>query len=76
MTSFGSLAMSPIKASLFTATFTSTPTCFAVSASFIWKNKSSISATTLPIRSASSETLRTVCLDSMRSSFPAALVSR
>src|SRR6267142_594177 len=49
MTSFGSLAISPINASPFAATFTSTPSCLAVSASFIWKNKSSISATTLPI---------------------------
>src|SRR5713101_6312356 len=49
MTSFGSLAISPINASPLVAIFTSTPSCLAVSASFIWKNKLSISATTLPI---------------------------
>src|SRR5260370_4071440 len=49
MTSFGSLASSPIKAAPLVAALPSTPSCLAVSASFIWKNKSSISATTLPI---------------------------
>src|SRR5258707_8029026 len=36
-------------ASLVVATFSSTPRCLAVSATFIWKNRSSMSATTLPI---------------------------
>src|SRR5215475_4358306 len=49
ITSFVGGSSIPANASPFLATLNSTPTCFAVASTFIWKNKSSISATTLPM---------------------------
>src|SRR5713226_10678319 len=49
ISSLGGESSKGSSASAVVATFTSTPSCFAVSASFIRKNRSSISATTLPM---------------------------